>query len=171
MDKKLTLTSLIDMARSAGMQKSQFNGEVFFYAMLYRCIIWELARIFCVDKNDRELTNTEYTLDDHNDVKEVSLLLNFKKNKMSDFVRFLKDNEDFLPNELRAMFRLSVGYGYGNKEALLIDAKQIANISQVEFERENSDGSLTDKILDSRGYMALGRFSERLRDYFLQQTN
>ena len=166
MIRNLAFSDLLRLVKSSGLRKDDFTRETFFYAVIYKEIIWCLALIFCCSDTECELINTEYTLNDREEIKELSLLLNFKRKKMGDFAKFLSQNEKLIPNELREKFILSAGFNFGNAGGVLIKDSCFRFISQDEFMAEETEGSLTDEIKDAATYQKIRMLRENILALF-----
>lgn len=159
MRKQLLMFELLEIADKAGLSKSDFSKETFYYAQLYKTIIWVFALLFCNEKRkDCENESTEYNLDEEGKVKEIYLALSFRKKKMKRFVKFVSKNQKCLPSDLKKSFRLDAGicdhYGDGG---LVIYPRKIRYLKPVEYQElyEDTEGSLTDEIINRDAYKKL----------------
>lgn len=163
MIRELTMDKVSEIAQEAGLTKDGFTKDDFFYAWLYKNIIWQLALIFVRERGALELTNSEYLLDENSDVVEVALILEFDKKTMKQFAIFLRRHKKIIPPELRKMFVLSAGSHYNKQQrSLLITADKITTRPIMNWANEGSDGSLTDEIHSQDVYSGNRIFNNNL---------
>jgi hypothetical protein len=163
--KKQGIDALLKLASNAGLKKSGFTQDAFFYGWLYKCLIWEFALYFANGESKCELTNSEYAFDEQGNVREVAMILCFDNKTMNDFALFLVNHKESIPLKLREMFVLSAGSNYNEQNTLFIDAKEISLVSKEEWLKQDSDGSLTDEICEQDMYVATRIFRKMLRHH------
>ncbi len=165
--KVLDFDKLMRLAIDAGFRKIDFTKDLFFFALIYKEIIWRLALNF--SKRSCNITNTEY-LFDNDESFTLTILMDFlEKNQMHEFMNFILRKCNFIPNRLRDVIDMYIGFNYGNEGAIVIRKNDIIFITQEKFMTDDSEGSLTDEILDVRVYEAIKKFRKVLSNIIIEE--
>lgn len=159
--KKMDFENLLKVADSAGLKKDYFSSEIYFYAWLYKSIIVNLIRELC--PREFNITNSEYGfIPDSDKIDLVILLELYGSKKIKDVGQYIAANLQMIPTELRQRFNFLVGYNRGNDGGFVINEFGLKFISQDEFMADDTDGSLTDEIIDQAAYAANGKLKTLL---------
>ena len=161
---ELTFAEVQALVRKADLKKEGFSHEMYFFAFIYVKIFWCLANVF---SNGRcEITHNEYAL--HRiDRKELFICLDlFDENHIHEFGRFIAENMKLLPLELRNMFDVWVGFNYRNDGGFTVKEDSVIFMSQEVYDQAESEGILTDEIIDRETYRSLSSLTTFLFEAF-----
>jgi hypothetical protein len=132
-----------EIVKCSGLTRDDFREPWQFYARIYVDLLWALANYF--SQGQTEMTHVEYTKDKHGRVHTIALCLTFFEKiekTIAAFGSFLIKHEELLPKDLRSHFDVYVGFNYRTKGAFLISSDDIESITQQQYDRLPSSGSL-----------------------------
>lgn len=158
--KELTFVEVMNLVCDAGLTKSGFSHERFYYAFIYEKIFWSLANMFSGCRC--EITHIEYALY-RIDRSELFICLDlFRERHIHEFGRFLSETPNLLPVELRNMFDVCVGFNYGSDGGFIVKKDEIMLLTQDEYDEIESEGILSEEIVNLETYRALSRLTNLL---------
>jgi hypothetical protein len=124
----------------SGLTRDDFREPWQFYARVYVDLLWALANHF--SDGQTEMTHVEYTKDGQGRVRSITLCMTFFEKTIAAFGSFLINHEELLPKDLRSQFSVCVGFNYDAEGAFLISSDEIEPITQQQYDRVPSSGSL-----------------------------
>lgn len=160
---EISFDAVLDIAKEAGLLEEHFAQPQYFFAWVYRSLLWEILSKFVPGRHN--LKSSEYDLDAEGRIKEITLIVEFEQlDELETVLSFLQKRHGLIPTQLREMMNLIVAIYYAKKDVLFIGHDCMRMISHAEFVISESDegGVLTDKIISQHAYQCMGLFHKLL---------